>query len=57
MKPYQFCPSLAFQNDNKILASLVDGLGGMSHNAYGCKNGLEYATIMIASIPRKLSGC
>jgi len=42
MKISNFCPSLAFQNDNKILASLVDVLYGMSHKAYGCKNELEY---------------
>ncbi len=44
MELHQFYSSLAIRNDRKIVVLLVDGLGGLSHEAYGYKTELEYAS-------------
>ena len=44
MQLHEFYSSLAIRNDNKIVVLLIDGLGGTSHQDYGYKTELEYAS-------------
>ena len=44
MELHRFYSSLAIRNDRKIVVLLIDGLGGLSHEDYGYKTELEYAT-------------
>jgi 2,3-bisphosphoglycerate-independent phosphoglycerate mutase len=44
MQLHEFYSSLAIRSDNKIVVLLIDGLGGTSHEDYGYKTELEYAT-------------
>src|SRR5215510_1149779 len=44
MELHRFYSSLAIRNDRKIVVLLIDGLGGLSHEDYGYKTELEYAS-------------